>query len=64
MELLYLKKDYNAPLPLSESIIKLYAAILRYLAKAKSYFSGNGASMSQFVVCLRFCQGIMYIIRC
>lgn len=35
---------------MSESIIKLYAAVLLYLSKAKSYFSGNTLSMFRSII--------------
>jgi hypothetical protein len=45
LEKIYLKRDYTALAKdqLSQSIIKLYAGMLRYLSKAKQYFYQNAA---------------------
>jgi len=44
-EKLYLHEDYEATPWLHESLRKLYAAILTYLARVKSYLTGNSWSM-------------------
>ena len=44
IEKLYLHEDYEAARGLHEFITELYAARLTYLARAKSYFTGNALS--------------------
>jgi hypothetical protein len=51
--MLYLREDCETTPRLHESITKLYAAILLYLAKAKTYFSGNTIRMSLKMVAQR-----------
>ncbi|PLB46372.1 hypothetical protein P170DRAFT_215217 [Aspergillus steynii IBT 23096] len=54
-EKLYLHEDCESMLKLRESLRELYAAILRYLSKAKDYFTGN---------CLkRFGRGLLDMLR-
>jgi hypothetical protein len=56
IEMLYLREDSEGSevtLQLRESITKLYAAILLYLAKAKAYFSGPTLSMCRAIVVLK-----------
>lgn len=43
IEHLYLRKAAQATLELRQALIKLYAAILQYLSKAKSYYAQNTA---------------------
>jgi hypothetical protein len=59
--MLYLREDCETTPRLHESITTLYTAILVYLAKAKTYFSGNTLSMWTIVVWRHESRGTSYM---